>query len=199
MSAATSLQPTRRWEIPAALRIRIAFLIPFLIAGAGVWLGIARMRPALRESAALSRNLAALLARLDAGDRDARDAGVEQLESRVRRIRETWAHDVSDMERWITAASKAATQQGWKLRHEPGPIESQDAAGLPVTCATVLLNLQPAAETGGKTLFQLLRISEAITQTQIRPDLQELTVAAADSGIVEAKMAMRFWTQSESP
>ncbi|MFO1462108.1 MAG: hypothetical protein U1G08_22215 [Verrucomicrobiota bacterium] len=200
MSTTASPQPHhRRSWIPAALWIRIAFLVPFLIAGAVVWLGIARMRPALRESAALSHHLATVLERLEAGDRDTRDAAFEDLESRIQRLRETWVRDLSEIERWIAEASQTATLQGWKLRHEPGPIESQDAEGLPVTRATVLLNLQPTAGTGGKTLHQLLQFSEAIADTRLRPDLEELNVAAADPGIIEARMAIRFWTLCDSP
>lgn len=189
---------SRQW-IPKALKIRIAFLVPFVVAGAGVWMGIIRMRSALRESAALSRNLATILERLEAGDRDAREAGVENLDSRVRTMQETWIHGVSDIERWITATSQAATQQGWKLRHEPGPIESRDAAGLPVTGITVLLNLQPAPGTDTKTLSQLLQMGDAATHMAGHPDLHELSVAATVSGIIEAKMAVRFWASPESP
>lgn len=200
MSVATPSQfMDPRRGISAALRIRIAFLIPFVVAGAGVWLGITRMRSALRESAVLSRNLAALLEHLEAGDRDTREADVEELDARVRTIQESWIHDLSDIERWITETSQTATQQGWKLLHQPGPIESREAAGLPVSSVTVLLNLQPAPGTDAKTLSQLLRMGDAATHTTVHPDLNELSVAAADSGIVEAKMVVRFWTLSESP
>lgn len=187
-----------RRRIPAALRNRIAFLIPFVVAGAGVWLGIARMRTVLRESAALSRNLATLLEQLDVGDRDTRESDVDALDSRVRTIQETWVHEVSDVERWISEMSQTATLQGWKLRHEPGPIESRDAAGLTVTSVTVLLNLQPASGTDAKTLIQLLQIADAATHTSLHPDLNELSVAAAETGIIEAKMAIRFWTLPEA-
>ena len=89
-----------------------AFLVPFLIAGAVVWLGIARMRPALRESAALSHHLATVLGAFGGGDRDTRDAAFEDLESRIQRLRETWVRDLSEIERWIAEASQTATLQG---------------------------------------------------------------------------------------
>ena len=200
MSTCTPLRSAdQRQRLLTALRIRVAFLIPFVIAGAAVWLGITRMRSALRESATLSRGLAALLERLDAGDRDKREAEIEELDSRVRTIQETWVHDVSDIERWITAMSESAAAQGWKLLHEPGPIESRDAAGLPVTSATVRLNLQPAPGTGAKSLLQLLQIGDVATHASIHSDLNELNVAATDSGIIETKIAIRFWTLPETP
>ncbi|MBL9175759.1 MAG: hypothetical protein JNL10_19605 [Verrucomicrobiales bacterium] len=186
-------------RIPAALRTRIAFLIPFLVSGTLVWVGIARMRPALRESAALSRSLATLLGRLETGDRDSREAGEEGLEVRVRTIHESWIRDVSELERWITEAVRTASAQGWQLRHEPGPIESPESGDLPVSSVTVHLTLRSAPGIGTKSLLDLLRVGDAITHTRNRPDLTELNVTAPTSGIAEAKLAIRFRTIPPSP
>ena len=172
----------------------IRCLTPFAVAAGLLVAGIHRLRPVLRESATLHRELGDRITRVQQDERCLRDADEDQLADRFEVLCQAFAGDPSTVGTWLDAATAIARELGWNLQFEITDVVTHPAADREVLRIPIRLSLRATGASGERRGLQdLLRFGHWILQDARRADVTGLTIAADLHGILTATLDLELW------
>jgi hypothetical protein len=190
-----TVEARRSYAVAQSVKLRLIFVLPFVVGGAVLWWSFQRFAPVQREADELAREVNGLDRETERLGSVGRRAEADSLAARAAAEREQLIGGEAALAEWLHDLQGAAAALALNAKAEFGTPESHAAGGLALAWVPVRIEIHPIVGAGDRrTAYQrLLEFCQYVATLPRRADLVELSVAGPDGGVVRATISLRLW------
>lgn len=178
--------------------LRLAFILPFAVALGLIAWSLQRLRPILRETAAMTARVNRLNGQIDDCERGLQKAEQSQLNRRFDQALSGYLGGEEALRVWLSDAREKAAPLALVLTSEIGEPVAQDIGGQKLMLIPVHLEIRPSEDVSSpRSPYQrLIEFCQFVATHPQRADVEELRVLGQSGSVSRAVLQLQLWARS---
>jgi hypothetical protein len=200
-AAAPAPAPSKLPRVSALTRRRLVFrllyVLPFAAAAALLWWSVKRLRPVLKETAAVTERVNRVtkhVEEMEAAFARAEQAGVPQ---RFKEAIDSYVGGEDALRAWLGDLKDKATPLALEVTPQIGEPTIRDVGGQSVTLIPVQLDIRPSKDVASsRSPYQrVVEFCQFVAVHARRADLSEISVSGGDGNVAHAVLTLTLWAR----